>query len=243
MTSTIDILSVPIQNVTIEEACSYAFRCIDEGKTTSIATANAEMLMRACHDDELAHILQCADLVVPDGAGVLWAAEQQGSHFKERVTGVDLACKLLEEAAVRKTSVYLFGGAEGVADMAAANLQRKYGDVNIVGTHSGFFTAEEEKEIINDIRCKGTQILLVALGVPKQEKWISNHMYELGPCLCMGVGGTLDVLSGKSARAPKWMQEHRLEWLYRFAKEPTRFKRMLALPKFVIAVKGNKRAK
>ena len=120
MISTIDILSIPIWNVTMEEARNLAFKCIDEGRAASIATANAEMVMRAQTDRELAHILQHADLVVPDGAGVLWAAEQQGKKFKERVTGVDLACSLLQEAAARQTPVYLFGGAPGIAEQAAA---------------------------------------------------------------------------------------------------------------------------
>ena len=111
MTSIIDILSIPIDNVTMKEAQALAFKCIDEGRAASIATANAEMVMRAQSDSELAQILQQADLVVPDGAGVLWAAEQQGKKFKERVTGVDLACSLLQEAAARQTAVYLFGGA------------------------------------------------------------------------------------------------------------------------------------
>ena len=155
----------------MEEARTLAFKCIDEGRAASIATANAEMVMRAQTDRELADILQHADLVVPDGAGVLWAAEQQGKKFKERVTGVDLACSLLEEAAARQTAVYLFGGAPGIADQAAANVQQQLGSLNIVGTHSGFFSADEEKDIIDDIRSKGTRILLVALGVPKQEKW------------------------------------------------------------------------
>lgn len=243
MISTIDILSIPIWNVTMEEARNLAFKCIDEGRAASIATANAEMVMRAQTDRELAHILQHADLVVPDGAGVLWAAEQQGKKFKERVTGVDLACSLLQEAAARQTAVYLFGGAPGIAEQAAANVQQQLGSLNIVGTHSGFFSADEEQGIIEDIRSKGTRILLVALGVPKQEKWISEHLYELGPCVCMGVGGTFDVLAGKSGRAPKWMQDNRLEWLYRLLKEPTRFKRMLALPKFVAAVKLGGRPK
>lgn len=243
MISTIDILSIPIWNVTMEEARTLAFKCIDEGRAASIATANAEMVMRAQTDPELAHILQHADLVVPDGAGVLWAAEQQGKKFKERVTGVDLACSLLQEAAARQTAVYLFGGAPGIAEQAAANVQQQFGSLNIVGTHSGFFSADEEGHIIEDIRNQGTRILLVALGVPKQEKWISEHLYELGPCVCMGVGGTLDVLAGKAGRAPKWMQDNRLEWLYRLLKEPTRFKRMLALPKFVAAVKLGGRAK
>lgn len=227
----------------MEEARNLAFKCIDEGRAASIATANAEMVMRAQTDRELAHILQHADLVVPDGAGVLWAAEQQGKKFKERVTGVDLACSLLQEAAARQTPVYLFGGAPGIAEQAAANVQQQIGSLHIAGTHSGFFSADEEKDIIEDIRSQGTRILLVALGVPKQEKWISEHLYELGPCVCMGVGGTFDVLAGKAARAPKWMQDNRLEWLYRLLKEPTRFKRMLALPKFVAAVKLGGRAK
>lgn len=145
MISTIDILSIPIWNVTMEEARNLAFKCIDEGRAASIATANAEMVMRAQTDRELAHILQHADLVVPDGAGVLWAAEQQGKKFKERVTGVDLACSLLQEAAARQTPVYLFGGAPGIAEQAAANVQQQIGSLHIAGTHSGFFSADEER--------------------------------------------------------------------------------------------------
>lgn len=243
MISAIPILSIPICNVTLQEASDFAFNCIAEGKAATIATANAEMVMKAQEDTALAQMLREADLVVPDGAGVLWAAEQEGKAFKERVAGVDLACSLLEKAAARQTAVYFFGGAEGIADEAAANMKQKYPGLRVVGTHSGFFTDTEEGEIINDIRQKGTQILLVALGVPKQEKWIHDHLYELGPCVAMGVGGTFDVLAGKTCRAPKWMQEHRLEWLYRLAKEPSRCIRMLALPKFVLAVKYGKKAK
>ena len=168
---------------------------------------------------------------------------QIGKQFKERVAGIDLACRLVGEAALRQTPVYFFGGAEGVARDAAANLEKQVGKLHIVGTHSGFFTDEEEKQIIEEIRSGGTQLLFVALGVPKQEKWIRDHLYELGPCVCMGVGGSLDVLSGRLDRAPKWMQEHRLEWLYRLLKEPTRIKRMMALPQFVAAVKRDKGAK
>lgn len=243
MNSTIPILSVPVCNVSLEEACRFVLTCIEEGRAAAIATANAEMVMRAQEDEGLFHMLCQADLVVPDGAGVLWAAEQEGKRFKERVAGVDLACSLLEKAAARQTAVYFFGGAEGIADQAAANIQKKYPDIRIVGTHSGFFAEEEEAGIIADICGKGTQLLLVALGVPKQEKWIHAHLHELGPCVAIGVGGTFDVLAGKSCRAPEWMQQHRLEWLYRLAKEPTRYKRMLALPRFIAAVKRSRRQK
>ena len=157
MTSTIHILSVPIGNVTKEEACAFAFKCIEEGRAASIATANAEMVMRAQSDEELADILRHADLVVPDGAGVLWAAEQIGKQFKERVAGIDLACRLVGEAALRQTPVYFFGGAEGVARDAAANLEKQVGKLHIVGTHSGFFTDEEEKQIIDEIPCQHGQ--------------------------------------------------------------------------------------
>ena len=242
MSTTIDILSIPIANVTVEETKDFVFQCVEEGRVASIATANAEMVMKAQDDAELASILQEADLVIPDGAGVLWAAEQDGEKFMERVTGCDVAELLLKEAAQRKTPVYLFGAAEGVAQAAIANMEKKYGPLTLAGVHSGFFTAEEEQYIIDEIRNKGTRILLVALGVPKQEKWIRQHLYELGPCVCMGVGGTFDVLSGQVDRAPEWMQHHRLEWLYRLYKEPSRFKRMLALPRFMLAVKCSKRS-
>lgn len=243
MSTTIDILSIPIANVTVDETKDFVFQCVEEGRVASIATANAEMVMKAQDDAELATILQESDLVIPDGAGVLWAAEQDGKKFKERVTGCDVAELLLKEAAKRKTPVYLFGAAEGVAKAAVSNMEEKYGPLTISGIHSGFFTDEEEAAIIKDIRSTGTRILLVALGVPKQEKWIRQHLYELGPCVCMGVGGTFDVLSGQVNRAPAWMQRHRLEWLYRLYKEPSRFKRMLALPRFMIAVKCKKHSR
>lgn len=243
MASKIEILSIPIWNVTMDEARDFVFQRIQDGYGGMVATANAEMVMQARTDQELHRILQEADMVIPDGAGVLWAAEQKGKKFKERVAGFDLACRLLREAAADQTPVYLFGGAPGIAEAAAENSAKKFGALNITGIHSGFFTQEEEAHIIDEIRQTGTRILLVALGVPKQEKWIYQHISELGPCMCIGVGGTLDVLAGKSERAPLWMQRHRLEWLYRLLKEPSRFFRMMALPRFVAAVRLEKRSK
>ena len=170
LSSKIDILSVPIANISLAETKDFVFRCIAEGRAASIATANAEMVMRAQKDNELAQALQEADLVIPDGAGVLWAAEQKGQKFKERVTGCDVAELLLKEAAARQTPVYLFGAAAGVAEEAAANIEARYGKLNLAGTHSGFFSADEEQDIIGDIRSHGTRILLVALGVPRSYK-------------------------------------------------------------------------
>lgn len=243
MISKIHILSIPIANVSRTEACQWVFQQLEKGKSAMIATANAEMVMQAQQNEVLATILQHADLVVPDGAGVLWAAEQQGKQFKERVTGVDLACMLLAEAAARQTPVYLLGSAEGIARQVASNVENKFGAAFVVGTHSGFFTSAEEKKIIEEIKWKKAKLVFVALGVPKQEIWIQEHLSQLENCVCMGVGGTFDVLAGKAKRAPHWMQQNRLEWLYRLYKEPTRFKRMLSLPNFVIAVKKQQRNK
>ncbi|EGL41313.1 glycosyltransferase, WecB/TagA/CpsF family [Megasphaera lornae] len=243
MDNTLDILSIPVANKSRAEVCAQVFSYIENHVPAMIATANAEMIMKAQTDRELATILRAAELVVPDGAGVLWAAEQQGKKFKERVTGVDLACSLLQEAAARQTPVYFLGGMPGIAARAAADIEKKVGKLQLVGTHSGFFSAAEETEIMEEIRAGGTRLLLVALGVPKQEKWIAQHAAQLGSCVCMGVGGTFDVWAGKTCRAPQWMQEHRLEWLYRLWKEPSRFMRMWALPQFVIAVKKRHRGK
>lgn len=233
MSTKIEILSIPVCNVDMEEAKSSILAYMEDGTAHIVATANAEMIMLAQKDDELAHILRNADMVVPDGAGVLWAAEQQGQAFKERVAGYDLAKVMLAESATRGFSVYLFGGGDGIAEQAARKCQDIYGKINIAGFHSGFFSSAEEKNIIGAIRDSGAKLVLVALGVPKQEKWIAAHLQEMGACTCIGVGGTLDILAGKVTRAPEWMQRNRLEWLYRLGKEPSRFIRMLALPHFV----------
>lgn len=148
MNDAIEILSIPVQNVSMREATDFVFQCIEEGRAASIATANAEMLIKAREDEELARILQDADMVVPDGAGVLWAAEQQGKCFKERVAGVDLACSLMEAGAAKGTKVYFFGGAPGIAELAAANMEKVVGKLSVAGIHSGFFTAEEEKILL-----------------------------------------------------------------------------------------------
>lgn len=139
MDNTLDILSIPVANKSRAEVCAQVFSYIENHVPAMIATANAEMIMKAQTDRELATILRAAELVVPDGAGVLWAAEQQGKKFKERVTGVDLACSLLQEAAARQTPVYFLGGMPGIAARAAADIEKKVGKLQLVGTHSGFF--------------------------------------------------------------------------------------------------------
>ena len=141
---------------------------------------------------------------------------------------------------MQKIPVYFFGGKPGIAEEAAAEGKRRWPGLNVAGCRNGYFSAEEEPEIIKGINHSGAAMLFAALGAPKQEKWLAKYREELKPCLLMGIGGSFDVLAGKVRRAPKWMQDARLEWFYRLVKQPSRFGRMLALPKFVIAVRSEK---
>ncbi len=231
------IMDIRVYALTMEEVLSWAQDAVSMKKPHMIATANAEMIMTAQQDKELAHILNEADMVVPDGAGVLWAGETLGTPFPERVTGADLSVELLKIAIEKNWKVYFLGGAPGVAKKAADSFMKEHGTFQLVGCHDGYFDEIEEKKIISDIKESGAHLLLVGLGVPKQEKWLFAHRDELGPVLAMGIGGVFDVMSGNLKRAPLWMQKNRLEWAYRLYLQPSRIGRMMAIPRFMRAVK------
>ena len=237
---TINILGVPVASVTMTDAVEPVEKYIDERANVQIATANAEMIMNAQRDERLMGILRKAALVTPDGAGTVWAAHHLGCEMPERVAGYDLVQELLKRAPKKNHRVYFFGSAPGVADKAKAEAERRYPGINIVGTRNGFFTKVDEPAIIEDIRKSEPDILLAALGVPKQEKWIDSHLPELGVPVAIGVGGTLDVMAGVMKRAPLWMQRAKLEWLFRGMMQPKRAGRLMALPKFVIKVMHQK---
>lgn len=233
----ISVLNVMIDAVTMDQAVARVEEYITKfDRCHMVATANAEMVMMATEDPELHRILSNADLVVADGAGVVWAARHYGNPVPERVAGYDLAQNLLKRSAKNNCKVYFFGGAPGVADQAKKKAEEIYPGVNIVGVRNGFFNEKDEEEILNDIANSNPDILLVALGVPKQEKWLSKHLFELHVPVAIGVGGTFDVMAGIMKRAPLWMQKANLEWLFRLLMQPQRFFRMLALPKFVFRV-------
>lgn len=236
-----NVMDVTVYALTMQEVLQWAKEGMGDEKPRLIATANAEMIMQAQEDKELGHILNHADLVVPDGAGVLWAGETLGTPFPERVTGADLSVELLKIASEEGWPVYFLGGAPGVAQKAADRFQKEHGKIQLVGCHDGYFDEEEEKKIIKDIQKSGAKLLLVGLGVPKQEKWLYHHKDEFGPVLAMGIGGVFDVMSGNLKRAPLWMQKNRLEWAYRLYLQPSRIGRMMAIPKFMMAVKKWKR--
>ena len=207
----------------------------------AVTTANAEMLMRATHDEEPRRILNASALVVPDGAGTVWAARHLGHAMPERVAGYDLAQELLRCAPAEGHSVYFFGSAPGVAEKAKAKAEQLYPGIEIVGVRNGFFSPADNAAIIAEIRAARPDLLLVALGVPKQEKWIAAHLAELDVPVAIGVGGTLDVMAGVMKRAPHWMQKAKLEWLFRGLMQPKRAGRLLALPKFVLKVHASRK--
>lgn len=237
------VLNVMIDVVTMKEAVNVVKGFILQKKSHLVVTPNAEMIMMANQDKQLADIINHADLVVPDGAGVVWAARYQGDSMPERVAGYDLVQNLLVEATKEKYTIYMLGGAPGIAEKAKQIAQERYPGVQIVGTRNGFFTKEEEPDIISNIRACQPDILLVALGVPRQEKWLNEYKEQINVPVSIGVGGTFDVMAGAVRRAPIWMQHANLEWLFRLLSEPKRAIRMLALPRFVMKVVASKKHK
>lgn len=236
----VEILGVNVNSLTMSEAVAQVQKFIEEKKNAMVATANAEMLMRTTTDSELKEILNGSDLVVPDGAGTVWAAGYLGQPMPERVAGYDLAQELMRQAPEQNHKIFFFGSAPGVADKAKAKAEEMYPGIQIVGTRNGFFTEADEPEIMAEIKAAKPDILLAALGVPKQEKWLWAHKAELQVPVSIGVGGTLDVMAGVMERAPLWMQKAKLEWLFRGLKQPSRAGRLMALPKFVFKVMGSK---
>jgi len=229
-----------IDVVTMKEAVRMVEEFIAKKTSHLVVTPNAEMIMMAREDQELAHIINHADLVVPDGAGVVWAARHLGHSMPERVAGYDLVQNVFREAATKQYRIYMLGGAPGIVDKAKKMAEQCYSGIQIVGVRHGFFSTDDEVEIMNQIKACKPDILLVALGVPRQEKWLAQHMKKLAVPVAIGVGGTFDVMSGTVKRAPLWMQNAKLEWLYRLLSDPKRGIRMLALPRFVIQVIKNK---
>jgi N-acetylglucosaminyldiphosphoundecaprenol N-acetyl-beta-D-mannosaminyltransferase len=235
------VLDVSIDTVTMSEAVAKLEQFIVEKTPHLIATANAEMVMLAQNDQELATILNQCDLVVPDGAGVVWAARHLGYTMPERVAGYDLSQNLLAQAADKGYCVFMFGSQSEIVEKAKSIALERYPGLRVVGTREGFFTEQDESSIIELISTAKPDILLAALGVPKQEKWLARNLSSLKVPVCMGVGGTFDVMAGAVKRAPLWMQRTGLEWLFRLILQPQRVIRMMALPRFALKVMLSKK--
>jgi N-acetylglucosaminyldiphosphoundecaprenol N-acetyl-beta-D-mannosaminyltransferase len=205
------------------------------GPPLQVATINPEFVMRAQRDPAFAHVLEAAGLCLADGVGIVWAARLQGAHL-ERVAGVDLIETLAPLAAHRGWSLFFLGAEPGVGQQAAAALQERVPGLRVAGVWAGGPSSADDSETCARIKEARPDLLLVAYGAPGQDLWIARNLEAVGVPVAMGVGGALDFLAGRKRRAPSWVRRMGLEWGHRLLREPWRARRMLALPRFALAV-------
>ncbi|MBN1322253.1 MAG: WecB/TagA/CpsF family glycosyltransferase [Thermoleophilia bacterium] len=245
---TISVLGFPLDVVTLEQAAQWAIgaaagAAAPAGRTAFAVSFNPELVMRAQADPAAAEVLWEADLSYPDGVGAAWAAGRQGARLSasesgqpERVAGIELAERVLELAAERGLAVFFLGAAGGVAEEAARRQVERLPGLRVAGTHHGYFAPEEEAGVADIIRASGASILLVAMGAPRQELLLYRHRHRLGVPVGLGVGGSFDVWAGTVRRAPAWSQRAKVEWLYRLARDPRRWRRQSVLPRYAVQV-------
>ncbi|NPV06604.1 MAG: WecB/TagA/CpsF family glycosyltransferase [Anaerolineae bacterium] len=230
------VLGVRVDAVTYRDVLERAAAIFGGAGARQIVTLNPEMLLQALRDADLASAIDSAELVVPDGVGLLLAGRLLGRPLPGRVTGVDLVPRLCQLAAERGWSVYFLGAAPGVAELCATVLRSRLPALRVAGCYSGSPALEEQDAILARLAEARPDLLLVAYGVPAEEKWIARNLDRLPARLAMGVGGAFDFIAGVVPRAPVWMRRWGLEWLYRLYRQPWRWRRMLALPVFLLRV-------
>lgn len=236
----VHIFGIPFSKMGMKETVQYLTNRINGREQTHVITANPIMVMSALEHPSYKEMMLKSDLIVPDGAGIVWAAQKGGNPVAERVTGIELLHELFRVGEEHHWKVYLLGTTQEIIEAAAQSLQMQYPQVRIVGCHDGYFTAAEDEEVITSIKELQPDLLFVARGADTQEPWIVKHRAALEVPLIMGVGGSFDVISGKLKRAPEWIQKLRIEWLFRLLQEPKRLPRMMVLPKFMLKVMRNK---
>lgn len=234
--SRVDILGVAVDRLDMQTALKRLDEFLQSKTPHIVVTADAAGIVQAQSDPEFLNILKEADLVTPDSIGVLWAAKKKGEPIKERVSGVDLTDKLCAMSADKGWRIFLLGSQPGVADLAAEKLRLKHPGCNIVGARHGFFPSESDEVVAQEVAATKPDILLVAMGIPRQEKFIKKTQAMIGASVAMGVGGSLDVFSGKAKRAPKLFQKLKLEWLWRLVLNPSKISKAKFLPKFVMLI-------
>jgi N-acetylglucosaminyldiphosphoundecaprenol N-acetyl-beta-D-mannosaminyltransferase len=236
------ILGYPVNTLSLAEGLALAEEALRTRRALQVVTLNPEMIMQGEQDPELGQILRTAELVLPDGAGVVWALRRSGYPQVRRLPGIEFSEQLLALADKHQYRVALIGAQQDVLDRAAENLKRRYPGMQLVYTHHGFFNAaQEEQAVLADCIAADPQIVLVALGVPRQEKFIARNRERFQGAVFVGVGGSLDVWSGIKQRAPEIFLRLNLEWLYRITSEPWRIKRTYkSLPLFVVKVLLNR---
>lgn len=235
------ILDVPVDIVSFQEAMGRIESFLNGSVPRMVVTADASGINIAQADPEFLAILQKADLVTPDSVGVLWAGRRRGNAFQERVSGVDLLNALCELSAENGHRIYFLGSSPGIAETAAERMRLKHPGTRIVGSRHGFFPAEDDEVVASEIAEYKPDVLFVAMGIPRQEKFIARTMDIIGAKVAMGVGGSLDVFAGAVKRAPRWIQSLNLEWLWRTLANPKKLAKARHLPVFVWRVLWSRR--
>lgn len=243
----IKIFGVEIFNIDNKECEKILRDFLKTEGLKKIYTPNTEIVMAAKRDEKLRHLINSGDLILADGIGLIHASKMRKKPLKERVTGFDTSIKLLELADEMGLNLYFLGGKEGVAEDAARSVNDKYKNLHVAAYHNGYFNSKidgeaspEEKKIIEEINANDIDIIFVGFGFPRQEKWIDEFKDDLKAKVIIGNGGVLDILSGRANRAPEIFIKLGLEWLYRLIKNPSRLKRQIDLPKFLLAVMRDK---
>lgn len=232
--NTVQLRGVNFTPGTLDEISEYICRKIKADETVAVFTPNSEIVQKCIDEPALYDVVNSAEVIIPDGIGVIKAARILRLPISERVPGIELGERMLS-LADSSTPVFFMGGKPGIAEAAAEKMCEKYPSLVIVGTHDGYFkkSGEENDAVIDEINRSGAKILFVCLGAPAQEKWIYENRASLpGVRLFMGLGGSLDIYSGTSERAPAFFCKTGLEWFYRLIREPWRIGRMMNLPKF-----------
>jgi len=238
-TMRIDVLGVGFDNLTMAEAVEQGMKLLHSEGTHYVVTPNPEIVEICRENPEAKEAINGADLVLPDGIGVIKGAAILGTPLKERTPGIEFAARLMERMEGEGMSLFLLGAKPGVAEQAAEKLSATYPGLKIAGTHDGYF--KEDAPVVEAIAASGADCVFVCLGAPKQEFWMKKNGAATGAKLLCGLGGSLDVFAGVVERAPKFWCDHGLEWFYRLCKEPKRIGRMMKLPLFLIHVKQEKR--
>ncbi|MCD1160563.1 WecB/TagA/CpsF family glycosyltransferase [Peribacillus castrilensis] len=233
----VEILTIPFIDSNMDEFMNGMIypRLMNQEKTF-VVTANPEIVEYANEHQDYKDIIISADYITPDGVGIIMASKWLNQPLQERITGFDLMNELFQVADEKALKVYLLGAEENVIEAAALKVKELYPGLELVGYNHGYIDIKDDT-LPKSIAELEPDIILTALGFPRQEKWVSRHYALFNKGLFMGVGGSFDVLAGKVNRAPVFWQKMRLEWLYRLIQQPSRWKRMLALPRFVLKVR------
>ncbi|MFC1495866.1 WecB/TagA/CpsF family glycosyltransferase [Candidatus Margulisiibacteriota bacterium] len=230
----IEFSDIKVNNLTLNKAVAETEQLINHKEPQLIVTPNPEMIVRAQNDFLLKSIINNAALRLADGISMVVVSKLLKKPLKERVSGIDFMLKLSEQAAKKEYRIFLLGGKLGIAEKAAKQLKESYPGIKIVGIHDGYF--EHDGTIITQIKAAKPDILFAGLGAGRQEKWLAKYLNELKVPVSVGIGGAMDVISGYKRRAPNIFQRLYIEWLYRLITEPWRWKRQLALPRFLFLV-------